>query len=166
MNNENNNNIKATEGELPELTFLSDPRNNIFALSGILSDKNARKFKAHLNTNHNITLAEWRVINILMRYPDLTAVEITTNWGMDKMIINRSIKRLVDDGFLARKRDNSDRRSYKLTPTPKGQKLFMQVAPRSIELYRNYTGALTENEQKQLLGYIKKIISHVEGLPD
>ena len=165
MNNLNKNNRKVNDDELSKITYLADPENNIFALATILTDQVSRKFKAHLISNYNFTLADWRVINTLMRYPNLTAVEITNRWGMDKMIINRSVKRLEKDGFLIRQRDISDRRSYKLTLTAKGRKLFIEAAPGSIELYIKYMGAIDDNEQKELRKSLQKLITHLETIP-
>jgi len=166
MKNSNKNNQKANDPELSKITYLADPENNIFALATILTDQVARKFKAHLISNYNFTLADWRVINTLVRHPNLTAVDITNRWGMDKMIINRSIKRLEKDGFLVRQRDIADRRSYKLTLTAKGRKLFIEAVPGSIELYKEYMGAISDNEQKELRKSLQKIIAHLEALPD
>ena len=166
MKKSTKNNQKANEGDLSKITYLADPENNIFALATILTDQVSHKFKAHLNAHYNFTLADWRVIKTLMRYPNLTALGITNHWGMDKMIINRSIKRLEKDDFLVRVQGFADRRSYKLTLTPKGRKLFLEAAPGSIDLYLKYMGAISDNEQKALRESLQKIIANLEAIPD
>jgi MarR family transcriptional regulator, transcriptional regulator for hemolysin len=158
--------LRVQDAHLLEISYLVEHENNIFALSSILSNQVARKFTTHLQTHLNLRLADWRVIGSLIRYPNFTAVEITSHWGMDKMIINRSIKRLVKDGYLLRERDKADRRSYRLKPTPKGIEMFTQAAPRTITLYSSYMDVLSKEEQASLLKSMQKIIGHLAEMPD
>lgn len=139
------------------------PSNNIFALTSILTEQAARAFKRQLDARYNLTLAEWRIIVSVEGSPGVTASEITSRWGMDKMTINRAIKSLQGNGILQRLRDPSDLRSYQLNLTARGVQLYQEVRPYSLELYKKNTACLNETEINTMADLLVKLILHVRA---
>jgi len=121
-------------------------------------------FAGPLGDEHGLSVAEWRVMLTLGRYPGLTAAEITTRWAMDKMAISRAIQRLEKAGHIRRERNPADRRSYRLALTDTGRALHDRVLPGAHARYREFVACLGPAEIKALGDTLAKLIAHAETL--
>ncbi len=151
---------EGTRGRAP-----ADPATeNILALTHILSNRIGQAFHDEVVAANGLTLAEWRVILTLAHAPGMTAAEITDRWAMDKMAINRAIRRLERAGRLSRRRRTDDRRSYALTLTPAGRRLYRKVVPTANARYRDLVACLTAEEQAALRTALAKLIARAQAL--
>lgn len=130
----------------------------------MLSNRISRAFFDEVETKYGVSIAEWRVILTLVSEPGLSAADITNRWAMEKMSVNRAIQRLVDSGNVARSRDPEDRRSYRLTLTAKGRKLYEKIAPSANKRYAELTSAISGEELEALVATLRKMISRAEEL--
>ena len=94
----------------------------------------------------------------------VTAAEITNRWVMEKMAVNRAIQRLVDNSCVTRERDPEDRRSYRLTLTAKGRKLYEKIAPTANRQYNELMSAIDNDETDAMVRALQKIIQRAEQL--
>ena len=76
----------------------------------------------------------------------VSAAEITNRWAMEKMMVNRAIQRLVDNGCITRQRDPNDRRRYRLALTTKGRKLYDKIALTTNKRYNELMSAIDSDE--------------------
>ena len=132
------------------------------SLVHMLSNRISRAFFDEVETKYGVSIAEWRVILTLVSEPGLSAADITNRWAMEKMSVNRAIQRLVDSGNVARSRDPEDRRSYRLTLTAKGRKLYEKIAPAANKRYAELTSAISGEELEALVATLRKMISRGE----
>lgn len=72
--------------------------------------------------------------------PGQTQEEISERLLMDKTTTARAVKQLEELGYITRRRDDLDRRRYRLKPTSKGRDLL----PRVFEIRRRALEALSE----------------------
>lgn len=164
MMNSQDDGGQTTDGDVPDLLSFDDPAHNLFALATILSDQISRTFKIHLEAYHNLSLPEWRVLNTLSHFPNLTAADITHRWGLDKMTVNRAISKLEERGHINRSRHPSDLRSFQLSLTAQGAREVEAVLPRANARYRDYTACLDRTEGEALRIILVKLIDHVVTL--
>ena len=134
------------------------------SLVHMLSNRISRAFFDEVETKYGVSIAEWRIILTLVSEPGLSAADITNRWAMEKMSVNRAIQRLVDSGNVARSRDPEDRRSYRLTLTAKGRKLYEKIAPSANKRYAELTSAISGEELEALVATLRKMISRAEEL--
>lgn len=134
------------------------------SLVHILSNRIGRAFYSEVETKFGVTIAEWRVMLTLAAEPEISAAEITNRWAIEKMAVNRAIQRLVDSGYVSRTRDPDDRRSYRLTITPKGGKLYDKIAPVANKRYAELTSAVSSEELDSLVAVLQKMIRRAEDL--
>jgi DNA-binding MarR family transcriptional regulator len=130
----------------------------------ILSNRIGRAFYSEVETKFGVTIAEWRVMLTLAAEPGVSAAEITNRWAIEKMAVNRAIQRLVDSGYVSRTRDPDDRRSYQLTMTPKGSKLYDKIAPVSNKRYAELISAVSGDELDSMVAVLQKMIRRAEEL--
>ena len=93
---------------------------NVLSMIHVLSNRVTRAFSTEVEPKFDITLAEWRVILMLSQRPGATANEVTQRWSMEKMAVNRAIRKLEVAGAISRTRKKHDKRSYELNLTKRG----------------------------------------------
>lgn len=134
------------------------------SLIHVLSNRIGRAFHGEIETKFGITISEWRVLMTLTSEKGVSAAEITNRWAMEKMMVNRAIQRLVDNGCITRERDPNDRRRYRLALTTKGRKLYDKIAPTTNKRYNELMSAIDSDETDALVGALQKIIQRAEQL--
>lgn len=87
------------------------------------------------------------------KHPGCTQAELTAALGLDWGYSQRSITRLVEEGFLLREKLG---RAYHLNLSPKGQEAFAVSHQVFFDWDRQVLTALDQAEQKQLLSLLAK----------
>ena len=93
----------------------------------------------------------------------LTTGPISQQQLAEKMRINRTlvvgiVDKLERRGWLERRRDADDRRSYRLHVTPAGEAAVRDMAPRVQEASRLLTARLSDAERARLNGLLRDVI--------
>lgn len=134
------------------------------SLVHILSNRIGRAFYSEVETKFGVTIAEWRVMLTLASEPGVSAAEITNSWAMEKMSVNRAIQRLIDNGNVSRSRDPEDGRSYRLSLTAKGRKLYARIAPAANKRYTEIISSVSAEELDIVVAALQKMIVRAEEL--
>ena len=134
------------------------------SLVHILSNRIGRAFYSEVETKFGVTIAEWRVMLTLASDPGVSAAEITNSWAMEKMSVNRAIQRLIDNSNVSRSRDPEDGRSYRLSLTAKGRKLYVRIAPAANKRYTEIISSVSAEELDIVVAALQKMIVRAEEL--
>ena len=140
------------------------PHDNVLASIHVLSNRITRAFESRLESNHGLSVPEWRVLLSLVSQSDLTAKDIHERWAMDKMAVSRALRRLESQGQVKRRKHAGDARSYVLSITKKGTRLVQKILPSADARYREILSGLTVFEQKSLRRILKKLIDHTDRI--
>lgn len=87
------------------------------------------------------------------KHPGCTQAELTAALGLDWGYSQRSITKLVEEGFLTREKSG---RAYHLDLSPKGQQAFQVSHQVFFDWDRQALATLNEEEQKQLFALLAK----------
>ena len=87
------------------------------------------------------------------KHPGCTQAELTAALGLDWGYSQRSITKLVEEGFLTREKSG---RAYHLDLSPKGREAFQVSHQVFFDWDRQALAALDEEEQKQLFALLAK----------
>ena len=119
---------------------------NVLSMIHVLSNRVTRAFSTEVEPKFDITLAEWPVIVMLSQRPRATANEVTQSWSMEKMTVNRAIRKLEAAGAISRTRKKHDKRSYELNLTKRGNLTGGEcsISPNYIRLGTDRTVELEE----------------------
>jgi DNA-binding MarR family transcriptional regulator len=102
-----------------------------------------------------LSIPEWRVIAVLARYPDLSAVEVAERTAMDKVAVSRAVSRLLARRRITRGYDEGDQRRSILRLSASGQSVYRKVAPLALRYEEELLDALSAGERRvldQLIG--------------
>lgn len=96
-------------------------------------------------------------LKAILVHPGINQDQLTQDLKFDKATTARSVKRLEMAGYIERKVDEKDRRSYQLYPTNKG----LDFQPKLQEILDTFnerlTSSLTEEEVDKLISLLKKL---------
>lgn len=129
----------------------------------VLADRISRHTSALARDHGALNLSQWRVLAAIAEKPGRTAVEVVTITPMDKGIVSRATKALLEAGLVLREASQDDGRVSHLYLTEKGEALYQELMPR-IEAVPGQAGeALSPAEQAQLRDMLDRLIA---GVPD
>ncbi len=102
--------------------------NSIGKLSMLVSKSTGKLLEFEFRKNgHEISAGEWTCFAFIYNYRKITQKELALKTGMDKVSINRLIKKLQAKDYIERTMDNSDKRKQIISLTPKGLKIFKSL---------------------------------------
>ena len=87
------------------------------------------------------------------KHPGCTQAELTAALGLDWGYSQRSVTRLVEEGFLTREKSG---RAYHLNLSAKGQEAFQVSHQVFFDWDREAMASLSETEREQLLSLLAK----------
>ncbi len=99
-----------------------------FRLARLQSSLNAQA-TAILKAKGNLSLVEWRLIQVLRMFEDASLTDIAGHVQMDKGQLSRKISAMVRRGLLRVERDKRDQRVQHLQLTDAAQELSRKVMP-------------------------------------
>ena len=115
-------------------------------LSNIVSMSIAHAYEREFG----LTIPEWRVLAVLARYPNLSAIEVAERTAMDKVAVSRAVQSLLAARRLVRSYDEGDRRRSMLRLSSAGHSVYMRVAPLALGYERKLLDALSASDRRAL----------------
>jgi DNA-binding MarR family transcriptional regulator len=104
-----------------------------------------------------ITLPEWKVLAIVADRGPVMPVEICRLGTQPKASVSRLVARLLEIGLIARRPRAGDGRTFELSLTAKGRRVYGGLAPRARRLEARIDEALSPRERVELERLIAKI---------
>jgi DNA-binding MarR family transcriptional regulator len=111
-----------------------------------------------------LSIPEWRVMAVLARYPDLSAIEVAERTAMDKVAVSRAVQSLLARRRLTRGYDRIDKRRSMLRLSSAGQSVYKRVAPLALNYERKLLDALSASDQRALDRLIGRLIERARSM--
>ena len=122
-------------------------------LSNTVSGRIAKSYEQQFQ----LTIAEWRVMAVLGRFPGLTAAEVTERTAMDKVQVSRAVSRLKDTNRIEQRAVEGDRRARHLFLTEQGHDVYAEIVPLARDYETRVTAGLNAAERVQLERLLDKL---------
>jgi DNA-binding MarR family transcriptional regulator len=111
-----------------------------------------------------LSIPQWRVIAVLARYPDLSAIEVAERTAMDKVAVSRAVQGLLASKRLVRGYDRGDRRRSVLRLSAAGRAVYTRVAPLALAYERRLLAALSPSDRRALDRLLARLIDRARAL--
>lgn len=111
-----------------------------------------------------LSIPEWRIIAVLSRYSDLSAIEVAERTAMDKVAVSRAVQRLLAARRLVRAYDDSDRRRSILRLSPAGRAVYKRVAPLALRYERELLDALSPSDRRALDRLLDRLMERARSM--
>jgi DNA-binding MarR family transcriptional regulator len=113
-----------------------------------------------------LSIPQWRVIAVLARYPDLSAIEVAERTAMDKVAVSRAVQGLLASKRLVRSYDRGDRRRSVLRLSAGGRAVYTRVAPLALEYEQRLLDALSPSDRRALDRLLGRLIDRARTLDE
>lgn len=123
----------------------------------ILSHSVSHSIASIYESRFGVSIPEWRVIAIVGRFPDLSAVEVAERTVMDKVAVSRAVTKLIKSGCIDRQFADADRRRSILNLTSKGREVHDEIAPLALQMEADLLEDLNDDEIAMLDRVIDKL---------
>jgi DNA-binding MarR family transcriptional regulator len=111
-----------------------------------------------------LSIPQWRVMAVLARYPDLSAIEVAERTAMDKVAVSRALQGLLDAKRVLRAFDKGDRRRSILRLSAAGQAVYTRVAPMALRYEAELLSALSPNDQRTLDRLLARLMEQAKSM--
>jgi DNA-binding MarR family transcriptional regulator len=111
-----------------------------------------------------LTIPEWRVLAVLARYPDLSAVDVAQRTAMDKVAVSRAVRHLLATRRLQRDYEKSDRRRSILRLSAVGRDVYTRVVPLALQYEEKLLGGLSKSDRSVLERLVGRLMTRAREL--
>jgi len=125
----------------------------------VLADRISRRTARVVKEDAGLNLSQWRVLAAIAEVPGRTSVDVVTITPMDKGIVSRATKALLDMKLIVRKASQDDGRVSHLFLTSKGKALYQALIPRVEAVLMRADDALSRDDQTDLKKHLKGLLS-------
>jgi DNA-binding MarR family transcriptional regulator len=129
-------------------------------LSNIVSMSIAQAYEREFG----LSIPQWRVLAILARYPNLSAIEVAERTAMDKVAVSRAVQSLLGSRRLVRTYHKGDRRRSMLRLSSTGRAVYTRVAPLALGYERKLLNALSASDRRALDRLMKRLLERAQAL--
>ena len=113
-----------------------------------------------------LSIPQWRIIAVLARYPDLSAIEVAERTAMDKVAVSRAVQGLLASRRLLRAYDAGARRRSRLRLSPAGRSVDLRVAPLALSYEKQLLGALSASDRRALNRLIGRLSARAKQMAE
>ena len=104
-----------------------------------------------------ISPGRFSLLTLLGANPGINQTDLSRAVGLDKSTLTPALDQLERKGIVTRERTASDRRTYALSLSPKGQALLARLTARVLKHEEAIVAPLTAGERATLLRLLKKV---------
>lgn len=136
---------------------VNDLENEIAKQVILLGRYSKHLIKKALEPHPDLVNDDFTYLFRMMDYDSLTKTQLIEKNAHEKQSGIEIIKRLVKNGLLSEKADEKDKRSVRISVTPKGRTIFFETMKDITVVSKIMSGKLSEEEKNNMLSYLKKV---------
>lgn len=128
--------------------------NNIYRCTQVYIDKKLEKF--------NLTIGTYPYILVLNRLEGISQNEISRELNVDKAMSARTIKKLIELGYIIKDENKDDTRAYKLYITDKARNAIPEIREIAKEWVNILVQGRSDEEINTSINFLKNILNKGE----
>lgn len=110
-----------------------------------------------------ISIAQCHGIIEIGRAGEISLNELAEMLGLDNSTMSRTVNNLVEQGFVLRETDASDRRYVKIKLTEEGTKLYSSIESGMDNYYIDIMNSIPEEKHSQVIESLKLLDNAIKG---
>ncbi|OPJ57421.1 MarR family winged helix-turn-helix transcriptional regulator [Clostridium oryzae] len=139
---------------IDKLAGLMRLNSNIYRCSQVYLDRNLAKF--------NLSMGTYPYLLVLKRLPGISQNYISRELSVDKAMSARTIKKLIDEGYIRKEENKDDIRAYKLYITEKAQ----TIIPEILKIVHEWIDMIVPKDEADNKEIIETAITFLEQVLD
>jgi DNA-binding MarR family transcriptional regulator len=122
----------------------------------------ARSLQARI-ASHGVSMGQWFFLRALWDEDGLTQRELSQRVGMMEPTTVTALNGMERRGLVERVRNTHDRRKVNIFLTPKGRGLREVLLPCSVEVTREATHGVSDQELTTAIDVLRRMIANLQG---
>ncbi len=110
-----------------------------------------------------VTPAQWQVLVVLWEEDGIVQRELAERMVIEQATLTRTLDRMERDGFVERRRDEHDRRRFRVFVTETGFGLINLLVPEAMKTLAAVTEGFSEEEAELFRSFLRRIIGNVNA---
>lgn len=106
---------------------------------------------------HDLSTQQWRLLAVLAEGGRLTQRDLVERTKMDKVTVSRAARSLENRALLRRVENTRDARSWRLSLTPAGRRLYAAIRPAALAGERAVLAVLDARERTELRSLLERV---------
>lgn len=148
--------MRVNEGDVIELeSFL--PYQVI-----LLADRVSRQSAAIVKRFRDMNLSQWRVLAAIAEAQGRTANEVVAVTPMDKGLVSRAVKSLIERRLVERQASESDGRVGHLYLTRRGARTYREIASDIRGMEARMLASLGAGDEKKLHHFLNRLLDALD----
>lgn len=135
--------------------------NNLLALFELIGVFARRRYQAaeHHFAAIGLNHTEARLLTLLHQEGGAAAQDaVSSQLVIDRTNVGRAMKRLEQDGFIKRRKDEADKRANLVEMTAKGRKAVRDIVKIRDRMAREFFGALSDSDAGKAVALLNKAL--------
>ena len=133
------------------------------AIHSIMHLYRARRLRAPIEGEPELTHMEGKVLGFFGRHPDATLSDLVAHSGRDKAQLTRLIRALRERGLLVARADEADRRSTRLRLSNSGEALHAGWHRYGAAAAEEALAGLPDAERETLLSLLERVRANLDA---
>lgn len=133
---------------------------NLLSRQVWIINKDFRRYSENILKKHDITLVSLRYLVIIKKIEGINLQDVAAQLNVDKAIVTRTIKKLVDLDLVEKRQDKNNSRSYSLHLTKKGYDTVEDIKSIFKDWFYSVTCDFTEEERALYVSFIERVYSN------
>ena len=146
------------------MSLLVDERRTVGFLIGDVARMMRSAFDRRVR-RIGLTRAQWQVLAILHRRPGLSQSELAEMLEVERATAGRLIDRLEQKGWVRRRRDPADRRTYRLHLTVEAEAVQAGMGRIAAEMIDDAMATLHPGEREALTEMLERVKTRLLAMP-
>ncbi|MEZ0112013.1 DNA-binding MarR family transcriptional regulator [Catenulispora sp. EB89] len=124
------------------------------------------RLQRHMLADSGLIPAEYEVLVVLSQHPDgvMSAQELGSQLRWEKSRLSHQVRRMQDQGLVARDPNPADARSCLVRLEPKGRRTIEEAAPWHVQHVRqDFIDLITPEELETLIAVNERVLGHLAG---
>ena len=134
---------------------------NIFQVTPLLKKRLSRM--STFQSKYGLPMSHFQVLALLEERESMSISEISDYFDIAKPNITPLIDRLIDEGFVERRRDENDRRVVNVVLLPAGEEKLTSIRETIVRQVMRWTGTIPEKEFFELEHALQTISTVLES---
>lgn len=141
-----------------DIMYLIKLNNKIFRTTQVYLDKVLRKYE--------LSSGSYPYLLLLNHKDGICQNKISEKLVYDKAMTTRTITKLIELGYLERKKDETDHRANRIYLTKKANDVIAEILDEIQQLVEMITKDMDDDEKVNTIASLKKILSNMRALSE
>ena len=133
---------------------------NLLSRQVWIINKDFRRYAENVLKKHDITLVSLRYLIIIKKIEGINLQDVAAQLNVDKAIVTRTIKKLVELDLVEKRQDKNNSRSYSLYLSKKGYETVDNIKSIFKDWFYSVTCDFTEEERQLYINFIGRVYSN------